>query len=68
MQNFDEDPLDLLGDDGDGVNEMCLFLDEDAKNKQTGSKPPGNSGCCVIILVFGASAGLVVWGITQICA
>jgi len=68
MQDFDEDPLDLLGDDGDGVNEMCLFLDEDAKSKQTGSKPPGNSGCCVLILAFGTSVGLAIWSITQLWA
>ena len=29
MEDFDEDPLDLLEDDGDGVIEMCLFFDED---------------------------------------
>lgn len=34
MNDFDQDPLDLLGDDGDGVNEMCLLFDEDKKNKQ----------------------------------
>jgi hypothetical protein len=68
MDDFDEDPLDLLDDDGDGVNEMCLLFDEDGKNKQTGSKPPGNSGCCLIILAFGTSAGLVIWSITQFLA
>ena len=68
MEDFDEDPLDLLGDDGDGVNEMCLLLDDDAKKKQTSSKPPNNSGCCVTFLVLGISAGMVGWGISQICA
>jgi len=65
MEDFDEDPLDLLGDDGDGVNEMCLFLDEDDKNKRTSSKPPSNSGCCVIFLAFGTSVGMAVWGIAH---
>ena len=32
MEDFDNDPLDLLDDDGDGVNEMCLFFDEEEKN------------------------------------
>jgi len=27
MMSYDEDPLDLLEDDGDGVIEMGLFLD-----------------------------------------
>ncbi len=56
MSDFDEDPLDLFDDDGDGVNEMCLLFDEDSKGKQSGSKPPGsNSGCCVIFLIAGTS-------------
>jgi len=55
MKDFDEDPLDLFDDDGDGVNEMCLLFDEDGKNKQLGSRPTGNSGCCVIFLVIGVS-------------
>jgi hypothetical protein len=29
MDDFDEDPLDLLEDDGDGVIEMCLLLDDE---------------------------------------
>jgi hypothetical protein len=29
--DFDEDPLDLLDDDGDGVIEMGLFFDDDKK-------------------------------------
>lgn len=66
MEDFDEDPLDLLGDDGDGVNETCLLLDEDNEKEQTGSKPPGSSGCCVTFLALGTSAGMVVWGISQI--
>ncbi len=38
MEDFDGDPLDLLDDDGDGVIEMCLFFDEDEKDKQGGGK------------------------------
>ena len=34
MKDFDEDPLDLLDDDGDGVIEMCLFFDEDNKTSK----------------------------------
>jgi len=68
MENLDEDSLDLLGDDGDGITEICLFLDEDAKNNQTGSKLFNKSGCCVIILAFGTSIGLTIWGIIQFWA
>ena len=55
MTDHNEDPLDLLGDDGNGVNEMCLFFDKDDKNNQNGPKPPNNSGCCVILLAIGVS-------------
>ena len=65
MDDFDEDPLDLLEDDGDGVIEMCLFIDEDEKDKKDGSKPTGNSGCCVVILGMGASMLVAGWGISE---
>jgi len=57
--DFDEDPLDLLEDDGDGVIETCLFFDEDGKDKQSGKKPPGKSGCCVVLLAVGASSIII---------
>jgi len=65
MEDFDEDPLDLLDDDGDGVNEMCLFFDEDEKDKQSGKKSPGNSGCCVLLLGVGTSLLMAGWGIEK---
>ena len=58
MDDFDEDPLDFLDDDGDGVNEMCLLFDEEQK-KEKGNKPPGNSGCCVVFLAVGASSIII---------
>ena len=51
MTDFDEDPLDLLDDDGDGVVEMCLFFDENNKKKQ-GKIPRHNNGCCVVFLLL----------------
>ena len=66
MEDFGEDPLDLLDDDGDGVIEMCLFFDEDEKNKQGGSKPPANSGCCVVLLCIGASMLVAGWGAVKL--
>ena len=54
--DFDEDPLDLLEDDGDGVIETCLFFDEDGKDKVSGGKLPGNSGCCVLLMSLGSSS------------
>lgn len=68
MEDFDKDPLDLFDDDGDGVNEMCLLFDEDEKGKSSGSKPPGNSGCCVVLLAVGVSAGMTAWGISYFLA
>ena len=68
MDDFDEDPLDLLDDDNDGVVETALFFDEDSKDKQTESKPPSNSGCCVVFLALGTSIGVAAWTITQFFA
>ena len=65
MEDFDKDPLDLLDDDGDGVIEMGLFFDEDGKNKQSGGRPSGNSGCCVVLCV-GASLVMAGWGVVKL--
>ncbi len=65
MDDFNEDPLDLLEDDGDGVNEMCMFFDEDVEDKQGGGKPPSNSGCCVVLLTIGGSMAMVGWGLAK---
>ena len=67
MEDFGESPLDLDGD-GDDAIEMCMFFDEDGKSKQGGSKPPGNSGCCVVFLALGASIGMTVWSVTRFLA
>ena len=32
--SFDEDPLDLLEDDGDGIIETAIFFDEEEKGQQ----------------------------------
>lgn len=58
-----EDPLDLLGDDGDGVIEMCLLDEEEKRAKGSGNH---NSGCCILLLSVGASTALSIWGLTQI--
>jgi len=56
MDDFDEDPLDLFDDDGDGVIEMSLLFGEDSKNnKQSGLKAPRNTGCCMLFLITGTS-------------
>jgi len=68
MEDFDGDPLDLLDDDGDGVIEMGLFFDEDEKNKQSGSKPPGNSGCCIVLLGIGTSILIACCGVAKLIA
>jgi hypothetical protein len=53
VEDFDEDPLDLLEDDGDGVIETILLLDEDAENHQ--QQPVKNSGCAVAFMVLTSS-------------
>ncbi len=63
MDDFNDDPLDLLEDDGDGVNETCLFFD--AEDEKSGSKPPGPSGCCIVFLVMGATVGSVGIGLVK---
>ena len=63
FDDFDNNPLDLDGD-GDDAMEMCLFFDEDGKSKKGGSKPPSNSGCCVVFLAIGSSLAGAVWGIS----
>ncbi len=64
MKDFEDDPLDLLDDDGDGVNEMCLLFEEDEKKK--GSKPPSNSGCCVLLFVMGSAVLMAGWGTVKL--
>jgi hypothetical protein len=54
MVNHDEDPLDLLEDDGDGVNEMCLFFDDGMEKKNSKGSPQG-TGCGFVLLLMGAS-------------
>ena len=60
MENH-EDPLDLLGDDGDGVIEMCL-LDEEEKHAKGSNN--NNSGCC-LLLSAGILTAFSIWGLTQ---
>jgi hypothetical protein len=52
MDNFDEDPLDLLEGDGDGVNETFLLFDKDAENQQ---QPVKNRGCAVVLMILTSS-------------
>lgn len=58
--DFDDDPLDLLEDDGDGVNEIGLFFEDE--DKQNSQKATQGTGCSLILLCMGAgviSAGLI---------
>ncbi|MCB2217764.1 hypothetical protein [Desulfofustis glycolicus] len=52
MDDFDEDPLNLLENDGDGVNETILLFDRDAKNQQP---PVENRGCAVVLMILTSS-------------
>ena len=60
MDDHDEDPLDMLEDDGDGVIETILLFDEEEeKDIQT------RTGCSILILGVGASVVGTGWGIFQ---
>ena len=63
MNDHDEDPLDLLEDDGDGVIETNLFSDEEEeKDIQT------RTGCAIPLLVAGVSAGGALYGLVKLLA
>ena len=52
MDEFDEDPLDLLEDDGEGVIDSILLLDDEKANPA----PRGwGSGCGLILLAVPSS-------------
>ena len=50
--SFDEDPLDLLEDNGDGVIETAIFFDEEEQKKE---RPPQNTGCCIVLVLIGST-------------
>lgn len=68
MEDFDEDPLDLFGDDGDGVNEMCLLFDEDEEKGVQGPtiKSNDNSGCCVLLFGISSLITVIGWGVFKV--
>ena len=68
MDDFDEDPLDLLDDDSDGVVEMPLFFDEEHRETPGEGKPPERSGCCFALFCVGVSLATAGWGITKLIA
>ena len=63
--SFDEDPLDLLEDDGDGVIETAIFFDEEEQKKEG---PPQNAGCCIVFLLLGSTIVSFGYGIIKILA
>ena len=65
--SYDEDPLDLLEDDGDGVIDTILFFDED-EEKREGFRPPQKSGCCVLLILMGSIFTSVGFGLLKILA
>ena len=53
--SFDEDPLDLLEDDGDGVIETILLSEEEEKPVLE------RTGCSFLLLSLGSSVGVGWW-------
>ncbi len=63
--SYDEDPLELLEDDGDGVIEIGLFFDDE---KETGKKksPQGNSGCGLAMIIMGGTLSTIGYGVSKL--
>ena len=59
MDQFDEDPLDLLEDDGDGVIETILLEEEENKPVQA------RTGCAVLLFGIVSSTGVSWWFVTS---
>ena len=59
--SHDEDPLDLFDDDGDGVIETILLLDEE-EEKEVQTK----TGCGMLLLGIGSTIAGAIWGIYEI--
>ncbi len=62
--DYDEDPLDLLEDDGDGVVEMGLFFDDDGQ-KGSDKNNSSNKGCCVTLFLLSGSIATIGFGISR---
>ena len=58
QEDFDEDPLDLLEDDGDGVIETILMEEEEKPVLQ-------RTGCSVLLLGVSSSVGVGWWVINN---
>ncbi|NNF45889.1 MAG: hypothetical protein HKN69_03885 [Desulfofustis sp.] len=58
MEEFDDDPLDLLEDDGDGVIETILLEEEE-------EKPIQERVGCSLIFAAGVLATAIGWGIAS---
>lgn len=56
----DEDPLDLFDDDGDGVIETILLLDDEEEKPVLQRK-----GCAVLLVGVGSSFGIGWWAVTN---
>lgn len=60
MDEFQDDPLDLLEDDGDGVIETILLLDDDDKKTDQ-----VRTGCGVLLVTAASLAGGAGWWMTR---
>lgn len=61
MPNFDEDPLDLLQDDDDGVIEVLTVLKEDTENQ-----PQVRTGCLGLVAVLALPASLIFYALSLV--
>lgn len=59
MANFDEDPLDLLEDNGDGIVEILTVLKEDDE-----TQPQVRTGCLGLVAVIALPASLICYALS----
>lgn len=60
----DDDPLDLLEDDGDGVIETITLFDEDGQSQD--HRAPKTGGCCVSLMLTGSTVAAIGCGSIKI--
>ena len=62
MEDFEDDPLDLLEDDGDGVIETILLLDDEEEKEKPILE---RTGCAVLLIGVSSTVGAGWWCISK---
>ena len=62
MTDFDDDELDLLQDDGDGIVEILTLLDEEKEEKPILER----TGCLGLVAIIALPFPLLYFGLSQL--